>query len=214
MAIVMQTMPKLAMIDAAEQIVAERGMSALTLKDVQIAANQSNKSAAKYHFGSRQGLLDALVETRMGPVNARRKDLLEHIEGSTDSPTARQIVEALVHPLAAETLGRPGSRYARFLVQAVIDPALADVTQKHLEADSYRRVHQMLIEVCHAPGEIATWRANNAVMFSMTALSTREGTDRTAAETTAIVSNLVDTLVAMLEAPVSTPTPCSLEAIR
>ncbi len=36
---------------AAERIVAERGMPALTLKDVQLAANQANKSAAKYHFG-------------------------------------------------------------------------------------------------------------------------------------------------------------------
>ncbi|MCZ4079250.1 TetR family transcriptional regulator [Rhodococcus sp. H36-A4] len=199
--------PRIAMIDAAEQIIAERGLPALTLKDVQLAANQSNKSAAKYHFGSREGLIEALVAARMGPVNARRTELLEKIERSGDPTPVRQAVEALVHPLAAETLGRPGSRYARFLVQAVIDPALAEVTQKHLQADSYRRVHQLMVALCPAPGEVATWRTNNAVMFSMTALATREGSERTAAETTAIVSNLVDTLTAMIEAPVSTPTP-------
>lgn len=195
------------MINAAEQIIAERGLPALTLKDVQLAANQSNKSAAKYHFGSREGLIEALVAVRMSPVNARRTELLEKIERSSDPTPVRQAVEALVHPLAAETLGRPGSRYARFLVQAVIDPTLAEVTQKHLQAESYRRVHQLLVALSPAPGKIATWRINNAVMFSMTALATREGTERTDAETTAIVSNLVDTLAAMVEAPVSIPAP-------
>ncbi|WP_247595956.1 MULTISPECIES: TetR/AcrR family transcriptional regulator [unclassified Rhodococcus (in: high G+C Gram-positive bacteria)] len=198
---------RIAMIDSAEQIIAERGLPALTLKDVQIAADQSNKSAAKYHFGSREGLIEALIAARMGPINARRTELIEEIERSSDPTLVRQAVEALVHPLAAETLGRPGSRYARFLVQAVIDPVLAEVTQKHLQAESYRRVHQILVELCPAPGKIATWRTNNAVMFSMTALATREGTERTDAETTAIVSNLVDTLAAMIEAPVSIPTP-------
>ncbi|MCU1639860.1 MAG: taurine dioxygenase [Nocardia sp.] len=48
------------MIDAAERLIAERGLAAVTLQDVQNAAGQSNRSAAKYHFGSRDGLLDEL----------------------------------------------------------------------------------------------------------------------------------------------------------
>ncbi|MDH6679757.1 RecA-family ATPase [Rhodococcus sp. LBL1] len=45
-----------AMIEAAERLITERGMQALTLEHVQIAANQSNKSAAKYHSGSRHSV--------------------------------------------------------------------------------------------------------------------------------------------------------------
>lgn len=195
------------MIDAAERLIVERGLPALTLKDVQLAANQSNNSAAKYHFGSRDGLIDALIEMRMAPVNARRTQLLDAMEQSDSPATVRTAVEALVHPLAAETLGRPGSRYARFLAQAVTDPALADLTQKHLMAESYRRVHQLLTDLCPAPADIADWRTANAVMLNMTALAAREGADRTPSETTAIVSDLVGTLVAMFEAPTSPPTP-------
>ncbi|MCL2534258.1 MAG: TetR family transcriptional regulator [Nocardiaceae bacterium] len=201
------------MIVAAERIIAERGMPALTLKDVQIAANQSNKSAAKYHFGSREGLIEALVEVRMSPVNARRQVMLDEMEHLRVPPTARQAVEALVRPLAAETLDRPGSMYARFLVQALFDPALAELIQKHLRAESYRRVHQMLIDLCPASGEVAGWRADNIVTLTMTTFATREGLDRTPVQTAAIVADLVETCVAMLDAPAPpfSPTPNPME---
>ena len=47
------------MIDAAERLAAERGMAAMSLREVQAAAGQRNKSAAQYHFGSRAGLIEA-----------------------------------------------------------------------------------------------------------------------------------------------------------
>lgn len=140
------------MIDAAERLVAERGMPAMTLKDVQIAADQSNKSAAKYHFGSRDGLIEAVVEARMSPVDRCRQEILDEWARQGLSPTPRQAVEALVQPLAAQTLGRPGSRYARFLVQATFDPALADIIQKHMSAKSFRHVHDLLVNLAEVPG--------------------------------------------------------------
>lgn len=189
------------MLDAAERIVAERGLPALTLKDVQVAAGQSNKSAAAYHFGSRDGLLEALVEARMAPVNTRRRDLLDDIERSGLRPTARRAVESLVHPLAAETLGRTGSHYARFLVQALFDPALADLVQQHLRADSYRRVHDLLIDLCPAPGDAAAWRTDQVVTLTMTTLAAHEGGDPAARRTDAVVADLVACCVAILDAP-------------
>lgn len=189
------------MIDAAEQIVAERGLPALTLKDVQLAANQANKSAAKYHFGSREGLLDAVVEARMSRVNARRHELLQALQESTEIPPLRQVVDALVRPLAAETLGRPDSRYARFLIQAVFDPALADLLRKHLQADSYTTVVELLTDRCSAPAELGQRRVQNVVMLYMTALAAYEGIERTLEEYDAIVADLVTTCVAAIEAP-------------
>ncbi|WP_260457306.1 TetR/AcrR family transcriptional regulator [Rhodococcus qingshengii] len=207
-----QTTSRQAMIEAAEQIIAEQGLHALTLTGVQLAANQSNKSAAKYHFGSHDGLIEALVEARMSPVDARRHEMLGEIARLGTSPTTRQVVEALVRPLAAETLGRPGSRYARFLVQALFNPALADLIRKHMRAESYNHVRDLLIELCPAPNPIAIWRTDSIVMRNMTMLAAQEAADRTPAESTAIVSDLVDTCVAMLEAPISTTTTESLGA--
>ncbi|RVW10441.1 TetR/AcrR family transcriptional regulator [Prescottella agglutinans] len=198
------------MIDAAERIVAERGMPAMTLKDVQIAANQANKSAAKYHFGSRDGLIEAVIESRMAPVNTRRQELLDEIT-RTGEPTVRRSVEALLRPLAAETLGRPGSHYARFLAQSMLDPALADTVQRHLRAESYWSAKQLMIDLAPVPHEVALWRADNVMMLGIVTLAAREGRDRTAAETSALIADLIDTCVAVLEAPSSTPVPIDPE---
>ena len=91
------------MIDAAERLVAERGLAALTLRDVQTEAGQANKSAAQYHFGSREGLLAAVVESRMRPAGERRRELLDTIDLDANPPTMRALVEALVLPLAEQT---------------------------------------------------------------------------------------------------------------
>jgi AcrR family transcriptional regulator len=175
----------------------------MTLKDVQIAAGQSNKSAAKYHFGSRDGLIDAIIEARMSPVNERRHGQLDELDELGSPPTVRQAVEALVMPIAAETLGREGSRYARFLSQAMYDPALAEILQKHLSAESFRRVEEILTDLADAPRELAEWRVANIINLSLVTLARWEEQDRSLEQTAAIVSDLVDTCVAVLEAPVS-----------
>ena len=53
------------MIDAAERLASERGLGAMSLRDVMAEAGQRNKSAAQYHFGSREGLVEAVIEARM-----------------------------------------------------------------------------------------------------------------------------------------------------
>ena len=199
------------MVDAAEQIVAEQGMPMLTFKAVQTAAGQSNKSAAKYHFGSREGLLDAVVDARMAPVNARRHAMLQTLEQSDGVPTIRQLVEALILPLVAETLCREGSRYGRFLAQALFDPALAEIIQKHLRADSYITILQLLTDRCPAPADIASWRARSVVMLNMTTIASLEAMQWTPDQRDALVADLITTCVAALSAPFDPSIPDSQE---
>src|SRR5262245_54265440 len=89
------------MIDAAERIAAERGLAAMSLREVQAAAGQRNKSAAQYHFGSKEGLVEAIATERMGAVGVRRRQMLDALG---PSPTRRELVEALVAPLAEHVL--------------------------------------------------------------------------------------------------------------
>ncbi len=128
------------MVDAAEQIIAERGLSSLTLTDVQISAGQANKSATLYHFGSREGLIDAVVENRMSLVNEYRQAELNELDALGSPPTARQAVQALIRPLAAQTVQREGSFFARCLLQVMADPSLAASVDKHCSATSFRRI--------------------------------------------------------------------------
>jgi hypothetical protein len=149
-----RTAARQAMIEAAERLITERGMQALTLEDVQIAANQSNKSAAKYHSGSRHSFMGAFVEMHTSEVDSRRQRAVR----LADRPDGDR---SPIRPLTAETVGRPDSKDARLLVQAVFDPALANVIHQHVRADSYRRVHTMVIDLSPATRPVGEWRTDN-----------------------------------------------------
>jgi AcrR family transcriptional regulator len=76
------TATRTALLDAAEQLVAAHGVDALSLRAVAAAAGARNTSAAAYHFGTREQLLDALFEARMAPINERRLALLAAAGGA------------------------------------------------------------------------------------------------------------------------------------
>src|ERR1700712_1647835 len=51
------------LMEVAERLFATRGIEAVTLREIQQAAGQSNTSVIRYHFGSRDGLSRALANS-------------------------------------------------------------------------------------------------------------------------------------------------------
>src|SRR3546814_3692652 len=98
----------------------------MSLREVQAAAGQRNKSAAQYHFGSRAGLVEAVIANRMGPINEARLAMLAELDAGIEPPSLRDLVAVLVEPLAAATVSRPGSTWARFLLQGAADPEISE----------------------------------------------------------------------------------------
>ncbi|HEY9555614.1 MAG TPA: TetR family transcriptional regulator, partial [Acidimicrobiales bacterium] len=80
------------MIEAAERLAAEQGLAAMSLREVQAAAGQRNKSAAQYHFGSRAGLVEAVIANRMGPINEARLAMLAELDAGIEPPSLRDLV--------------------------------------------------------------------------------------------------------------------------
>ncbi len=120
----------------AERLFADVGVWQAATGAIVRAAGQRNASALTYHFGSRQGVLDAILADHGNPIDAHRGDLLAKI--SAEAPDIRVLVDALVRPMT-EVLGDPrGRRYIR-IVNQLSDrfPAWRDaptgVDQTHLE---------------------------------------------------------------------------------
>jgi len=200
-----------AMIDAAERLVAERGFAACSLREVQALAGQRNKSAAHYHFGSLAGLVEAIVEARMAPINAQRLAMIEALDAAGRGDDLRALVEAMVDPLADNTLGRPGSAYARFLAQVLADPKMSVVVGRHLQAESFRIVRQRIAahpSVADLPPELQAVRAERViglVIISLAAWEDQPG------PSSARVGDLIDACLAVLRAPVGARTRSALE---
>src|SRR5689334_16334330 len=83
-----------ALILAAERLVAERGAK-VPLREIAVEAGQRNNSAVHYHFGSREGLLHAVVERRNTALEERRLALL----AERDVVEIRDLLEVLVSPM-------------------------------------------------------------------------------------------------------------------
>lgn len=113
---------------AAERLFAERGMHAVSNRQISDAASQGNNAAVCYHFGTRTDLLRAIEDKHRGPIEQLRAGMLARIGSSAD---LRDWVGCLVQPLTGhlEELGNP-SWYARFAAQAMADPAYREVVTK------------------------------------------------------------------------------------
>ena len=78
------------LMEVAERLFATRGIDAVTLREIQEAAAQSNTSVIRYHFGSRDGLIRALIAHRQTRLGALRQELLAQMreEGKEADPRA------------------------------------------------------------------------------------------------------------------------------
>jgi AcrR family transcriptional regulator len=200
-----------AMIDAAEWLLAERGIDAVSLRDVQAAAGQRNKSAAQYHFGSRDGLIDAIIATRMAPIDLARRRRLDDLEGSGVNPTTGDYVRALVEPLADATVRRRRSWYARFLARSYTDPVWAGAVDDSghgtaLVSWRHRLDEHLADAIPELPASLRQARINRAISTAILAIAACEGRRSTAAQRDARISDLIDSITAALDAGVSAAT--------
>jgi AcrR family transcriptional regulator len=191
------------LLSAAEQLFAERGVEAVSLREISRVAGARNVIAVQYHFDDRAGVLDAILAKHLPDVDARRHALLDEIEATTD-PTARALAGALVRPLAAK-LGDPNGGpdflqiYAELLNRPTPRIRAADGTFRSLRRwrdavepllePEARRLHRRLTAMVHTAVELAR-RARSAPHTD----------DRL------FTSYLVDVVAAILTAPVSAET--------
>lgn len=86
---------------AAERLLAEEGFEATSVRAVTQAAGMS-VSAAHYHFGSKETLVQEVFRRRLGPLNAVRLARLEALNARAretgQPPTVEAILEAFIRP--------------------------------------------------------------------------------------------------------------------
>ena len=104
------TVTRARLLRAGEQRFARDGVTGAKLSDVVRDAGQANDSAVGYHFGSRQGLLDAIVGKHVSAMDERRV-LPTREEG------LRALVDAIVAPTAALLSDEDGRDFLRITEQ-------------------------------------------------------------------------------------------------
>lgn len=203
---------KRAMVSVAERLMAERGIAGVSLRAVMLEAGQRNKSAAQYHFGSRDGLVAEILAMRMGPINDRRLEMLRVWDdaGGTD---LRELVKCLLVPLAEQALSDPDSHYARFLARSHADPLLSRVSARVRQADSWRMwIERNLRCLPTVPEALRPSRVDAVANNVVFAVADWEAAGETLATVQLWMSDLADSSVGFLTAPASPETTAILKA--
>ncbi len=122
-------------LDAAQSLFAQRGFDAVSLRDITAAAGV-NVAAVNYHFGSKEGLIEALLMRRMMPVMLERMRLLDAAEeefGGGVIPVER-VLDAFMRPFLTGLQGNGEERqlFSKFMGRCMADRG-SDLPEKALE---------------------------------------------------------------------------------
>jgi AcrR family transcriptional regulator len=106
----------------AERLFAERGITAVSNRQISEAAGQGNTAAVAYHFGTRTDLINAIMREHTDAMDEIRRQMLIAHAGSTQ---LRDWVTCAVRPITDHLAGLDTpSWYARFAAQLMTDPKL------------------------------------------------------------------------------------------
>jgi AcrR family transcriptional regulator len=118
---------KAQLLDVAEQLFLTHGLG-VSVRHVTDAAGQ-NGAAIHYHFGSRDGLVGAVIARRAGDLASRRRRALDALRAAPELPTVHDVVRGLVFAYVGlvEAEGPDAQRWIDLMHSLWLDrsPALA-----------------------------------------------------------------------------------------
>ncbi len=93
-------------LDTAERLFAERGIESVSVRSI-LAAAGVNVALAHYHFGSREGLITALLEARVAPLVDEMTRGIEEADARGRGATLEDVLRAYFAPAAHWMTERP-----------------------------------------------------------------------------------------------------------
>jgi AcrR family transcriptional regulator len=117
--------PQTRILDAAENAIAEAGFAGASLRDIVLEA-RVNLATVYYYFGSKRGLMEAVLKRRFGPMREEHLALLRRFEDDAKGRPLQveKVLEAMLLPPLCLTVKAPAKHQAvmRLLGRIVTEP--------------------------------------------------------------------------------------------
>jgi len=202
---------KTRILDTAEQLFASQGFAGTSLRAI-IKDAEVNTASVHYHFGSKEGLIEAVLLRRAGPVNAKRLESLDELERGHPTGTLplESVLEAFLAPAVEKHFGKSGrdELLPKLFGRAVADPdeklrrIIHDIFQKVFErfTDAFMRALPDLSQ------QDVEWRMHfmiGAMFFAVTVPRIHDAGGHTTRDPIRTIARLVDFISGGMRSPVT-----------
>jgi AcrR family transcriptional regulator len=100
-----------------QRLFARHGVYQVSLRALHEEAGQRNASALHYHFGSREGLLDAILTRHNRTIEDERARVLDRLVAQGRADDVRSLVAAVVEPMSRKLADADGREFLRIVAQ-------------------------------------------------------------------------------------------------
>jgi AcrR family transcriptional regulator len=194
------------LLNVAERLFAKHGVEQVALTRIVGSSRQRNRSALHYHFGSRAGVLKAVLDRRLKEINGLRHATLDD-DAHAGSGLANAVY-ALIAPLCLVVLNRPwGSDYISILAQIGFHPgALGERALDDTNLSSVRHCKRLIEEALPAiPPAVLTarfrWLSDSVILAVARWSRSRSKSSRTRETMDSLIEAFIAYGVAALSAP-------------
>jgi AcrR family transcriptional regulator len=141
---------KTRILDGAEQLFAREGFHNTSLRALTSLA-EANLASVNYHFGSKEALLQAVIERRLLPLNTIRQKKIEKVlaqaQKSSTLPDTEALLRAFIEPTLEFRNSSPGARdFISLIGRSLSEP---DATVRNCFLDLALPIFQVLFEALH-----------------------------------------------------------------
>lgn len=150
-----------------ERLFAEVGIQGVSMREIASKAGQGNHFAVQYHFGSREGLVQAIFDFRMQQMEPMRGSMIAALEESGRIQDARSILEVILLP-QLHLDGGLNRSYGNFLSQYLLQGDWDEFGHFGGEAPPQlnRALEMLRLRVGYLPAHVAQRRlVNVSLMF-------------------------------------------------
>ena len=201
---------KAKLLAAAERLIADGGVNGVSFREIAAAAGQKNHFAVQYHFGTREGLVQAIFDHRMFEMEPIRERMLASAREVGRLGDTRALVEIVYLPQLDLRDEDGRHAYAGFLSQYLMRARserfgeFSAATPPHL-TETLTRLRDRL---AHLPEAVAQRRLVSASLMFVHILAHHGDPDwmeRDGERFSDAVHDTIDQIVRCLEAPLASP---------
>jgi AcrR family transcriptional regulator len=194
---------------AGERLFAEHGIHQVPLREINALAGQRNSSALHYHFGSRDGLVEAILSEHQTEMDLEVRPALDRLVDGSGEPMVREIVAVWVDALTEQLQTQSGRDFLRVLPQVLetVNRTVRDGAVLRESAQSARTF--ALLDACLADlptpvrrERLVAYALILTTLFADRAALVEAGTDLVL-DDDAYIAHVTDVICGALEVPSS-----------